>query len=350
MESPFPAPKGPVQEVKWEEFGMVPGQGDKALVLKRSIVVKYDDQQHEIERTEEGSQLHARETTTAVWRDGRIQSQEFARQTAPGVVQRSPQPSEWNRWSYDSSGHVIDFKVGAGSNLETHYLNYSYDAQGRVVSWDCREGADDKRFSSTKIIYTGKTIESTVYDANNHKTDLQVQATDAAGRVVDLQVSDLSGSHLKLWYHSKFKYDGEGRVIEQVTDPYDFGEGSDYAPMPGRFVAQYDDAHHTVDQKFYESKGKLAFHGEGRLDGDGLLIALREFDGLGKEGTGSDSVLNPMTGKMEEQKGSVTWEVVYDDHGNWTERKRWFAPADSGPRILVQMVQQSITYRKADKP
>jgi hypothetical protein len=151
------------------------------------------------------------------------------------------------------------------------------------------------------------------------------------------------------WYHAAFKYDDKGRIIEQNTDPYEFGEGDDNSPMPGKLTAQYDDEKHTVEQKFFETNGKLGLRCIGQLDRDGLLIALQKFDGAGKAATGSDFVLNPTTNKMEIQNGTVLWEVIYDDHGNWTERKRWFTPIDGGARILLRRVTQTITYRDADK-
>ncbi len=68
------------------------------------------------------------------------------------------------------------------------------------------------------------------------------------------------------------------------------------------------------------------------------------FDSSGKEITGSERFFDakhvPST-----RPGSVEWEVIYDDHGNWTERRRWFTPTDGSPRIMTRLIRQDITYR-----
>jgi len=345
MDAPLPTPKGPVQEIHWEMSRMFPGQVGTTLVPKRSIDVTYDTLQHELKRVDEDPSNHSKVVTTSVWENGRIQSRVYEGAPPAHRAQAATKQDRWNRWTYDSSGHVIEFQRGYGASLENHYLNFAYDSQGRVLRWDYRQGAEDKPSSRTEFKYSGNTVEKGVFIPDGREASLQVQELDGSNRVVDLKVSDLSKGEMKLWYHAKFKYDEKGRVIEQETDPYDFGEGSDDAPMPGKFVAVYDDEKHSVDQKFY-AEGKLAFHAIGQLDADGLLVGLRKFDAAGKGATGSEFVLNPDTNTMEARSGSVVWEVTYDDHGNWTERKRWFTPADGSPRMLVQHVTQSITYRE----
>ena len=46
-----------------------------------------------------------------------------------------------------------------------------------------------------------------------------------------------------------------------------------------------------------------------------------------------------------DRPGSVEWEVVYDDHDNWTELRRWFTPSDGTPLIMTRLVRQTIAYR-----
>lgn len=142
-----------------------------------------------------------------------------------------------------------------------------------------------------------------------------------------------------------FKYDEKGRVIEQSTDPFKLGSGDDYSPIPGRLVVEYTDEKHSGEQKFFDTDGKLVLHTTFTFDRDGGLTKLRVVDASGKEQTGGEGFLDPQSHKLTDRPGSVEWDVKYDDHGNWTERRRWFTPADGSPRIMTRIIQQNITYR-----
>jgi len=97
----------------------------------------------------------------------------------------------------------------------------------------------------TEISYTGNKITlSRLQKYRRGKFFEQVQVVDDKKRVIDLKVSDLSGSQLKLWYHVTFKYDDKDRVVEQSTDPFKLGSGDDYSPIPGKLVVSYDDEKH----------------------------------------------------------------------------------------------------------
>ena len=76
------------------------------------------------------------------------------------------------------------------------------------------------------------------------------------------------------------------------------------------------------------------------------MTKLRVLDASGKEREGSESFLDPATHKAISRPGNVEWEVIYDDSGNWTERRRWFSPADGSPRIITKLIKQKITYRQ----
>lgn len=281
MDAPLPAPKGSVREVHWELARLLPGRTDMTLTPKRSIIATYDAQQHEVKRVDEDPSSQHKSVTTSVWENGRIQSRIYEGAPPASRAQAGTKQDRWDRWTYDPGGHVVEIQRGYGASLENHYLNFAYDSQGRVLRWDFRQGAEDKKSSRTEFKYSGNTVEKDVFIPDGREAGSQIQELDGANRVVDLKVSDLSKGELKLWYHTKFRYDEKGRVIEQDTDPYDFGEGADDAPMPGKFVAEYDDEKHSVDQRFY-AEGKLAFHAIGRLDANGLLIELRKFDHTGK--------------------------------------------------------------------
>ena len=161
---------------------------------------------------------------------------------------------------------------------------------------------------------------------------------------MDLRVSDMTGGKLTLWYHAAFKYDEKGRVIEQQTDPFKLGSGDDYSPYPGKLTVEYDDDKQSGEQKFYDTDGKLVLHTKFEYDHDGLLTKLRVVDSSGKDIVGGETFTDAQY-KSSTRPGSVEWEVIYDEHGNWTERRRWFTPTDGSPRIMTRTIRQNITYR-----
>jgi hypothetical protein len=164
-------------------------------------------------------------------------------------------------------------------------------------------------------------------------------------RVADLKVSDLSAGQLKLWYHVSFKYDDKGRVIEQNTDPYKVGSGDDYSPVPGKLVVDYDHEKSSGEQKFYGIDGKLVLHTRFGFDRDGIFTKVSLVDASGKEQTGGAMVIDSRSHKASTSPGKVEWEIVHDDHSNWTERRRWFTPADGSARVMTRVIRQNITYR-----
>lgn len=171
-----------------------------------------------------------------------------------------------------------------------------------------------------------------------------MQLVDDGKRVIDLKVSDLSGGQLTQWYHVKFKYDEKGRVVEQNTDQFKLGSGDDYSPLPGKLVVEYNDEKHSGEQRFYDTDGKLVLHTTFTFDRDGISTKLRVLDASGKEQAGSELFVAPQY-KSSIRAGYVEWEIIYDHHGNWTERRRWFTPADGSPRIMTRLIRQNIIYR-----
>jgi hypothetical protein len=131
----------------------------------------------------------------------------------------------------------------------------------------------------------------------------QVQIVDDKKRVIDLRVSD--GNPLKLWYHVTFKYDDKGRVVEQSTDPFKLGDGDDYSPIPGKLVVNYDDGKHSGEQKFYDTDGQLALHTTFEFDRDGVLTKLRVLDASGKERTGGETFVDPVSHRASTRPGTV---------------------------------------------
>ena len=56
LAAPQPNPKGPVAEVRWEKSQIHIWEPDKPISPARIITIKYDKQQHEIERTDEDTE------------------------------------------------------------------------------------------------------------------------------------------------------------------------------------------------------------------------------------------------------------------------------------------------------
>jgi hypothetical protein len=249
-----------------------------------------------------------------------------------------PDWNEWQRWTYDKDGRLSEFKAGRDKQEINDYVNFKYDPKSRALAYELYAQ------TLTEISYAGNKITlSRLRKYLRRKFFEQVQALDDKGRVIDLRVSD--GNPLKLWYHASFKYDDKGRVVEQSTDPFKLGSGDDDSPIPGKLVVSYDDEKHSGEQRFYDTEGKSVLHTIFEFDRDGILTKLRVLDASGKEQTGGETLVDPESHKMTTRPGNVEWEVVYDDHSNWTERRRWFTPADGTPRIMTQMVRQTITYR-----
>ena len=273
-------------------------------------------------------------TTVNVWENGKLQSQNVRHHRDDGKI---PDWNEWQRWSYDEAGRLSEFKAGRDKQEMNDYVNFKYDSKGRPVGYELYAQ------TLTEISYSGNQITLTRFRENQRvKFFEQIQIVDDKKRVVDLRVSD--GYPLKLWYHVAFKYDDKGRVVEQSTDPFKLGDGDDYSPIPGKLVVNYDDEKHSGEQKFYDTDGKLALHTTFEFDRDGVLTKLRILDASRQGRTGQETFVDA-SHKASTRPGNVEWEIVYDDHGNWTERRRWFTPADGTPRIMTRLVRQTITYR-----
>lgn len=326
--------KGQVAEVQRVDQAQAQNQAEE----RRITILKFDDQERLIKRIYQ-DRLGTTEATN-VFRDGKLQSQTVDYHSA-----NHGDWQEWQRWNYDEHGRLSDFRAGRDKAEWNHYFNFKYDAQERPLG---SEYVDSKIGGSpvfTEISYSGKTVTLGRFGDNRHKFFEQVQMIDDQNRVIDLKVSDLNGGELKQWYHVEFKYDAKGRVTEQITDPFKLGSGDDYSPIPGKLMVQYDDEKHSGEQKFFDTDGKLVLHTTFAFDHDGALTKLRVIDASGKEQTGGETLVDPRSHKLSDRPGSVEWEVIYDDQGNWTERRHWFTPADGSPRIITRIIQQKITYR-----
>lgn len=325
--------KGAVARVEREESQ--PEQANPNPSHRKTILT-LDDQGRLVRRVNEDSLGVS--TTTNVWdRNGHLENQTVAHHRNDGKL---ADWTEWQKWSYDEHGRLSEFRAGRDKDQMNWFVNFRYDDHGRPL------GYEDKAVSLVEISYAGKRVTlSKLQKSDRRKFFEQIQTLDDKNRVVDLRVSDLSRGQLKLWYHVAFKYDSKGRVIEQDTDPFQLGDGDDYSPIPGKLIVLYDDENSSGEQKLFDTDGKLVLHTIFAFDRDGAVTKLRVVDASGKEQTGGEFLFDSQSHKMSDRPGSVEWEVIYDDAGNWTERRRWFTPADGSSRIMTRVIQQHITYR-----
>jgi antitoxin component YwqK of YwqJK toxin-antitoxin module len=299
------------------------------------LTLQFDESGRLVKRTNEASMDTS--TETLVWENGKLRKQEVLHHGNNG---RFADSIAWCRWSYDKGGRVSEALAGKDKEAPINdYRNFKYDGRGRLLEYELNAQ------SITQISYQGnRIILSAFQEYPYRKVFEQVQVIDDKGLVTDLKVSDMSGGELKPWYHVTFKYDDKGRVIEQQTDPFKLGSGDDYSPVPGKLTVEYDDKKQSGEQKFYDPDGKLVLHTNFEYDRDGVLTKLHLVDSSGKERIGGETFVDAQY-KTSTRPGSVEWEVIYDDHGNWIERRRWFTPADGSPKIMTRLVRQKITYR-----
>jgi hypothetical protein len=328
---------GPVTEARRE---YVIADGAALNPTRGTTVLRFDSDGHLIERMDQDSSGTI--TTTSVSQNGKIQSQTRTRHHADG---RFPDWQEWwRKWSYDTNGRVSEFRAGSNNKENNHFLNFKYDAEGRLLGFEYRQGGSDKPFSFTEFKYEDKTITADQFDENHRKIFEQLQVLDGSRHVIELSISDMNNGALKLWYHTKFKYDEQGRLIEQNTDQYNYAPGDvDSEPPPGKIAIQYDDRKHSGEQGFYDLDGKLLLRVIAEFDAHGYVTKTEAFDATGKQPQGSEETWrDPKTHKTH--SGKYVSDAIYDDHGNWTELRSWFVPADGGDRILTRSSKQTITY------
>lgn len=324
--------KGTVVRVEREE-AQPPNQAPYPYHTTTNMT--FDDDGHLIKSVGEDSLGVS--TTINVWDKGKLQSQNVSHHRNDGKFQDW---NEWQHWTYDKDNRLSEFKAGRDKQEMNDFVNFEYDAKGRPLGYELYAQ------TLTEISYAGNKITlSRLQKYQRRKFFEQVQEVDDKKRVIDLKVSDLSGTQLKLWYHVTFKYDEKDRIVEQSTDPFKLGSGDDYSPIPGRLVVNYGDEKHAGEQRFYDTDGKLALHATFEFDRDGIFTKLRVLDASGKEQTGGEMFMDPQSHKSITRPGNVEWEIIYDNQGNWTERRRWFTPFDGTPRIMTRVIRQTITYR-----
>jgi hypothetical protein len=301
--------------------------------VRTKETLKFDESGHLVERINEVSNCVT--TETLAWDGNRPKKQESIHHCDHSKL---PDRSDFQKWTY-KDGRVSEFQSGSDQISNVDLVNIRYDARGRLLSY---EGF--ARYI-VQFSYVGNRTTKSIFPKDQEKKIYeQVQTVDAKGHVIDLKVSDMSGGSLTPRFHVAFKYDDKGRVIEQQTDPYKIWDGDDYSPLPGKLTTEYDDEKQSGEQKLYNRDGKFVLHTRFEYDRDGVFTKVRFVDDSGKERVGGEMFVDAQH-KSSTHPGSIEWEVIYDEHGNWTERRRWFTPADGSPKMMTRLIRQTITYR-----
>jgi YD repeat-containing protein len=237
-------PKGaPVTEVLYEELR---GTAGPAGVAEASVRTKFDEQGRVTEQIE---RRWNRETDTRYsYRSGRLASMET---TFPDA--KSPVPMSWNYWTYDDRGKLTEYRRGSGVAIQNHKLGFQYDAKGRLLAFDYREGEDDKPFSHTEIGYSkdGQTVTVTTTFAGTKIIDESIRTLDDRGRIVRVKLEAVGRATTVQASDVSFRYDDHGRLLEQTTNATKFSDsGAEHDLPPGTISIAYDDRAHSKTTRY----------------------------------------------------------------------------------------------------
>jgi hypothetical protein len=310
-------PKGPVAEILAEELRAETTPAGLAGEVLASVKTKYDEQWRVVEEIRRES---GRETVTVNGYQGnRLVSQETM---FPG----RKLPKAWNYWTYDQSGKLTEFRRGKGDAIENHDTNFQRDPQGRLLSFDYRQGAKDDLASHTEFRYStdGKTVDITESYKNGESTGSTTQIVDDSGHVVQVIIRELDWRTKKPKPPLKvaFSYDREGRLVEQNTDAYDFEPSTGEQELPpGKVSIVYDDTRHTKKTEYSGKEGFLSSTVTYNSVGEAIGAAYR---------TGEESFQTNM-------------DCIYDSHENWTSCRQLVKRG--GVSTITKVWRRTIIYR-----
>jgi hypothetical protein len=240
---------------------------------------------------------------------------------------RQPVPKSWSYWVYDPSGKLTEYRKGRADQIQNHDTNFKRDGQGRLTSYEYRQGPKDELFSMTELRYSndGKTVDITQHDAAGAIMQTMTQSVDDQGHVVAAVIRDRDWrtKQMKTPLKVSFSYDEKGRLIEQDTDAHEFdNSGSEQELPPGKIFIAYDDVKNTKTTSYSGDEGSLVLTVTRNVRG-----AVIGFTG-GTAGAPLESVI----------------DCTYDSHGNWTMCRQ----TSGGPPAvdnIIKMWRRTITYR-----
>jgi hypothetical protein len=323
---------GNVESVSWEQIRVDrDASGDGKDVLLHSRLTRYDADHHVVEETERQSGGETRSKN--VYENGLL-----VKSTGRSFRADGKQVGEegWQTWKYDDAGRLLETKRGQGEKLQNHDVS-SYDASGRLIRREIRQGNTDAIVFTELYTYSGKpeVMQRRILTPQTGVTrdSFRLRVNDA-GKVTE-SWSDEDG------YHVRWKYDEQNRVVEQLTDQYKPKAGCDGCPLPGTVQARYQGA--TREQTFLEPGGKPVFQRVTTFEKDGSIASIRYQ--LPEGASPQDARdLNRVVGAIVPQGGEQHVVTTWDDHGNWTEKKVVFEPR-TGAAITRFIYRRKIVYR-----
>jgi hypothetical protein len=312
-------PRGPVAELLYEELRGHDTPAGHAGEVVTSIEIKYDEAGRVIEQT--SGQWGFITKTINKYQGRRLVTEES---TFPDS--KKPRPKFWNYWTYDQAGKLIEYRRGSGDELQNQDTNFKRDAQGRLTSFEYRQGAKDELSSRTELRYSadGKTVDSALYGAAGDEIRTNTQTTDEQGHVMFavIRERDWRTKKPKTPIKVAFKYDSRGRLVEQNTDAYEFERsGSENELPPGRVSIVYDDLKRTKTTTYTGDEGTLA--SKLTFDSDGATIAV--------------------TGGTKNEFVHMHVDCEYDIHGNWTTCREM--SKFEGVDVVAKTWRRTIKYR-----
>lgn len=214
---------------------------------------------------------------------------------------KKPSPIFWSYWTYDQAGKLVDYRRGKDEELQNHDTNFKRDRQGRLVSFEYRQGAKDELLDRTEFRYSsdGRTIDLILYDKYGAEIRSTTEIQDDQGRVISavLRRQDWKTKKPKAPIKVTFRYDAKGRLLEQDTAPYDVEKsGGEFELPPGKVLVTYDDAKNTKTTSAAGEEGALA-----------LTVTYSE-----------KHEMIAIAGGSDESKVNLRLECTYDAHENWT--------------------------------
>ena len=221
---------------------------------------------------------------------------------------------------------MIEYRRGRGDEIQNHDANFKRDGQGRLISFEYRQGAKDELFSRTELRYStdGKTIDSTIYDAAGNVTRSTTHNVDDQGHVawVVIREQDWKTERTKAPLKVTFRYDAKGRLLEQNTDAHEFERaGGEHELPPGKVSMKYDDVKRTKTTEYLSDEGLLTSRVTYNASGATIAVAV---------GAGDTPI-------------DVKLECKYDSHDNWTAFQQ--IAKRSGISTVVKMWRRTIKYR-----
>jgi hypothetical protein len=313
-------PVGPVAQTIYEELRPSVTPAGPAGEVMTSITDTWDEAGRLIEeiRKDGGSESD----TINRYVGARLVSQET---TFP--QSRQPAPKAWSYWVYDPSGKLTEYRRGRADRIQNHDTNFKRDSQGRLTSYEYRQGPKDELSSRTELRYSndGKTVDITHYDMADAIVRSTTQSVDGQGHVVTAVIRDRDWrtKQMKTPLKVSFRYDERGRLIEQDTDAHEFDKsGSEQEIPPGKISIAYDDVKNTKTTSYSGDEGSLVL-----TVTRNALGATIKFTG-GTAGAPLDSVI----------------DCAYDSHGNWTTCRQ---TSGKPPAVgnVAKMWRRTITYR-----